>query len=68
MKMKKNIIEIISVLVAVLAITSLIITPTDVTLAHTYVRTAPPLVTTIIIALLYISLKTSKNNKCITVE
>jgi len=60
--MKKYIIEIIPVLVAVLAITSLIITSTDVTFTQANVQISSLNVLTIIIASLYISLKISKNN------
>jgi len=60
--MKKYIIEIIPVLVAVLAITSMIITSTDVTFTHAYVQIESLIVFTIVISSLYISLKISKNN------
>ena len=60
--MKKYIIEIIPVLVAVLAITSLIITSTDVTFTHANVQISSLNVLTIIFSSLYLSLKISKKN------
>ena len=60
--MKKYIIEIISVLIAVIAFTTLIITLTDITLTQVHIQIASLMALAIMIVSFYFSLRVSKSN------